>query len=41
MYIYIYIYIYIPNRNKVNKLNLDAKKQIADKLSISDKVDRL
>ena len=28
------------NRNKVNKLNLDAKK-IADKLSISDRVDRL
>ena len=29
-----------PNRNKVNKLNFDAKK-IADKLSISDIIDRL
>ena len=28
------------NRNKVNKLNLDAKK-IADKLSINDRIDRL
>ena len=28
------------NRNRVNKLNLDAKK-IADKLSISDRIDRL
>ena len=28
------------NRNKVNKLNLDAKK-IADKLHISDRIDRL
>ena len=37
IYIYIYIFIYM---NKVNKLNLEAKK-IADKLSISDRVDRL
>ena len=28
------------NRNKVNKLNLDAKK-IADKLSINDRIDQL
>ena len=28
------------NKNKVNKLNLDAKK-IADKLSISDRIDWL
>ena len=28
------------NRNRVNKLNLDAKK-IADNLSISDRIDRL